>query len=140
MGPKLFGGALAEEFHRVAPFDQADPLLHEAFELDRPDLAAVLFALGPALRLFIVVEAAFDPLPRAVEEVDDVPEELFEIGLYPRIVETAGQRIEDISDSAGRQAGIGQRARGGPPGGAASAPVLPSPAFLPADAEPSEQE
>jgi hypothetical protein len=32
------------------------------------------------LRLFIVVEIAFDPLAGAVEDVDEVPEQVFEIG------------------------------------------------------------
>lgn len=113
MDPELFGGAFAEEFHRIAAFDQADTLQHKAFKLDRPDFAPILFALSPTLRLFIIVEAAFDLFSCAVEEVHDIPEEVFEVGFDPRLIETAGKSIEDVGDSAGRQAGVGQRARVG---------------------------
>jgi hypothetical protein len=61
---------VAEELHAVAPFDQRHAFGGEAFELDRADLRAVLLFLTLALRLFVVVELAFDPFERTVEEID----------------------------------------------------------------------
>ena len=48
----------------VAAFDQGHALGGEAFQLDRADLGAVLFALTAPLRLLVVVEFAFDALVR----------------------------------------------------------------------------
>ena len=51
---------IADEFEGVAPFDQADALGDQAFELDRLDLGAVLLGLAAALRLLVAVEFALD--------------------------------------------------------------------------------
>ena len=77
---ELVGGLVAEELHAVAAFDQRLPLGREAFEFDRADLGAVLFLLAALLRLFVVVEFAFDPLDGAVEEIDRRPEQVLEVG------------------------------------------------------------
>ena len=68
-----FGGVIAHEFEGVAAFDQAEALRNQAFELDRLDLGAILFGLPAALRLFVVIELALDPVGLAVEQVDERP-------------------------------------------------------------------
>ena len=57
---RAFDGLIAEEFQAVATFDQRDAFGCQALEFDRLHFGAVLLALALALRLFVVVELAFD--------------------------------------------------------------------------------
>jgi hypothetical protein len=61
------GRMVAYELEGVAPLDEGQALGDQAFELDRLDLGAVLFALGAALGVLVVVEVALDPVDRAME-------------------------------------------------------------------------
>src|SRR5665213_1612593 len=96
---------LAEEFEGVAPFDQADALTDQAFELDRFDLGAVLFVLALALRLLVAVELAFDAVDLAMEQIHERPEQVVEIVLEPRVVEHgaegADRRVEMLLGGVG---------------------------------------
>ena len=98
---------------RVPALDQGQPLGEQEFQFDRGDLGAVLFALRSPLRLFVVVELAFNPLGGAVEQIDRRPEQIVEIGLEPGLGERADQRIEDVGDGAGDAVALGKRARVG---------------------------
>ena len=64
---------VADKFEGVAAFDQSHALGDQAFELDRFDFGAVLFGLAAALRLFVVIEFAFDAVELAVEQIDKRP-------------------------------------------------------------------
>ena len=71
---EAFGGLVPHQLECVATFEECLALSGQSFELHRLDLCAVLFALQPPLRLFIVVEFAFDTRCGAMEEVDRRPE------------------------------------------------------------------
>ena len=77
------------------------------------DLAAVLFALRPALRLLVVVEFALDPVGGAVEEIDGRPEQIVEVGLEAGVGQGGDQGIEDVGDGAGEHVAFRQRPRVG---------------------------
>ena len=87
----VFGGLVAHQLEGVLALDQRLPLGCQAFELDRFDLAAVLFPLTAALRLLVFVEFAFDPARRAVEEIDGRPEEIAEVRLEAGVLQGADQ-------------------------------------------------
>src|SRR3546814_4035245 len=95
---ELFGGAFAEKLHRVAALDHRDPFGDRAFKFDRAYFAAILFALELALRLLIAVELALDALAGAVEDIDDAPEQVLEVGFDTGIDETARQGVEAVGD------------------------------------------
>src|SRR3546814_4353970 len=61
---------VAQELEGIAPLDERQALGDQPLELDRADLGAVLLALGAALGVLVVVEAALDPVDLAMEEVD----------------------------------------------------------------------
>src|SRR3546814_13005805 len=77
--------------------------------LFRSYFAAILFALELALRLLIAVELALDALAGAVEDIDDAPEQVLEVGFDTGIDETARQGVEDVGDGAASEAIIGKR-------------------------------
>ena len=108
MALELVGGLVAEEFHGVAALDERDAFGRQPFQLDRPDLGAVLFLLAAPLGLLIVVELALDAVRGAVEEIDRGPEQILEIGLEARVAERRDQRVEDVGDGAAD--GVGCRA------------------------------
>jgi hypothetical protein len=101
------GRMVAHELEGVAPFDEGDALGDQAFELDGLDLGAVLCALGAALGRLVVVEVALDPGDRAMEEVDEGPEEAGEIVLETGFAEHLSEDVEDVVQ--GRLAGLGVR-------------------------------
>lgn len=72
---------LAAEFEGVAALDQADAFRGQPLQLDRADFGAVLLLLAPALVALVAVEVALQPVELAVKQVDDAPEQGFEIGL-----------------------------------------------------------
>ena len=88
-----------------------DALGGQAFELDGFDLGAVLLALAAALRLLVVVELALDAVDGAVEEVDEGPEQVVEIGLEAGVGERRDERVEDVGERRLRRLGLGQRPR-----------------------------
>jgi hypothetical protein len=60
MACKVVGRLVAEVFHGVASLDQCHALGREALQFDGTDFGAILVALAAPLRLFVVVEFAFD--------------------------------------------------------------------------------
>ena len=110
MEAELVGGGIAEELHGVAAFDHGDAFGDRAFQLDRLDLAAILFALHPLLRLLIVVEFALDPGPCVVEDIDDAPGKILKVGFDPRVDQAGDQRVEHLGDGAPGDAIVRQRA------------------------------
>src|SRR5690242_4561069 len=109
MDTELFGAQVAEQFHRVAALDHGDAFGDLAFQLDRLHLAAILLPLQPLLRALIVVQLALDPLAGTLEDVDDVPREVFEVGLDAGVDEACHHRVEDVGDRAFHHAGFGKR-------------------------------
>src|SRR3546814_19399328 len=109
MKAELLGGAFAEKFHRIAALDHRDAFGDLALEFDRADFAAVLFALLLALGLLVAIKVAFDPLAGTVEDIDDVPEQVFEIGLDAGVDEAASHRVEDVGDGAAGEPIVGTR-------------------------------
>src|SRR4029077_12594302 len=83
----------------------------EAFKLYRADLRAVLLLLALTLLLLVIVELAFDPSDRAVEEIDGRPEQIFEVVFEASVCERTDNRIEDVCDGAGNRVGLWQRSR-----------------------------
>ena len=110
---EVVGRLVAEVFHDVAAFDQRHALGGEALQFDRADLGAILVALAALLRLFIVVEFAFDPLVGAVEEIDGRPQEVLEVGFEAGFAQGSDECIEDVGDGTGDGTGFGQRSRVG---------------------------
>src|SRR3546814_14057300 len=83
--------------------------MRRPLKFDRADLAAVLFALKPALELLIIVELPFDAFAGAVEDIDDIPQQVLEIGLDAGLGKTACETVEHIGDRAAGEPGIGKR-------------------------------
>ena len=100
MALELLGGLVAEEFHAVPALDERLPLCREAFKFDRADFRAVLLLLAAPLRLFIVVEFAFDPARGAMEDVDGRPEQVFEVGFETGVDQRYDEGVEDVGDGA----------------------------------------
>src|SRR3546814_2834693 len=109
MDAELIGAAVAEELHRVAAFEHRCAFAQERFQLDRLHLGAVLFRLAALLGDLIVVKLALDPFAGAVEDVGEVPEQVFKVGLEPGVDECRDHRVEDIDDGAGGGTGIRER-------------------------------
>src|SRR3546814_7390320 len=83
--------------------------MRRPLKFDRADLAAVLFALKPALELLIIVELPLDAFAGAVEDIDDIPQQVLEIGLDAGLGKTACETVEHIGDRAAGEPGIGKR-------------------------------
>ena len=98
---EVFGGLVAEVFHAVTPLNQRHALGSETLQFDRADFGAVLVALAALLRLFVVVEFAFDPLVGAVEEIDGRPQEVLEVGFEAGFAQGGDKGVEDVGDGAG---------------------------------------
>ena len=105
------GGLVAHELEGVAALDIGDALGGEPFQLDGLDLRAVLLALARALRLLVAVEAAVDAVGGAVEEVDERPEQVVEVGFEPGVAEHAGEGVEDVGEAGPDHLVVGQRPR-----------------------------
>ena len=88
----------------IAPLEKRQALVDKPFELDRPDLGAVLLALRPALHVLVVVEVALDPLDLAMEEVDEGPEQVGQVVLETGLAERLSEDVEDVRLSAPSQA------------------------------------
>ena len=67
--------------------------------------------LGPALRLLVIVEIPRDPLGGAVEDVDDRPEQIVEVGLEAGVAQGDDQGIEDVGDRSRDRIAVGERPR-----------------------------
>src|SRR3546814_12977064 len=70
-----------------------------------------LFALQSALQLLIVIELPVGMAASAMKNIDEIPEEVVEIGLDAGILQASGKRIEHVSDRTGGKSRIGQWAR-----------------------------
>ena len=105
----MFGGLVAHQLEGVAAFDQALALGRKALQLDGLHFATVLFALAAALRLFIVVQLALDPVGGPVEDVDRRPEEIVEVGLEAGVLQGDDQGVEDVGDGSGDMVALRKR-------------------------------
>jgi hypothetical protein len=63
------------------------------------------------LRLLVVVELALYAVDGAVEEIDDRPEQVLEIGFETRVAQGRDQGVEDVCDGAGHGIAFGKRSR-----------------------------
>ena len=86
---------VAEEFEGVAALDQRQPQRDQPLEFDRANFRAVLFRLRTALRGFIVIQFATDAFRFAVEEIDEGPQEVGEIGFETGVEKEARQSLDD---------------------------------------------
>jgi hypothetical protein len=68
----------------------------ESFELDRPDFRAVLLALAAALVALVGVKRAFDAVDPAVEQVDQRPQQIGQVGFKPGVGERQGDRVKEF--------------------------------------------
>ena len=91
MGRVVLGGVIAQELEGVAALGEREPLGDQALQVDRLHLGAVLFGLGAALRLLVVVEITRDPVGLAVEQVHEGPEEVGQVIFEPRATEQIGE-------------------------------------------------
>ena len=96
--------------------------LDQGLELDRGDFGAVLLALPALLRLFVVVELAFDPQDGTVEHVDARPEQFVEVPIECGLGHRGDKHGEDVGGGAGSEGVVGAVARIGL-GGRGSVPV-----------------
>jgi hypothetical protein len=87
------GRGVAGELEGVAPLGQAEPQGDLTLQLDGPHLAAVLLALGLALRHLVVVELAIKDLDAPVEEVDEAPQNIVGVVLKARLGEQVGEGV-----------------------------------------------
>ena len=108
---KVLDGLIAEKLQAVAALDQRHAFGRQALQFDRSNFGAVLLALALALRLFVVVEFAFDPVCGAVEEVDGRPEQILEVRFEPGVAQGGDQGVEDVGDGAGDHLALGKRSR-----------------------------
>ena len=113
MTSEVIGRLVAEVFHAVTPLNQRHALGSETLQFNRADFGTVLVALATLLRLFVVVEFAFDALVGAVEEIDGRPEQILEIGFETSLAQTRDESIEDVGDGGRDDTGFGQRSRVG---------------------------
>ena len=110
---EVVGCLVAEVFHAVAPLDQRHALGSETLQFDRADFGAILVALAALLRLFVVVEFAFDALVGAVEEIDGRPQEVLEVRFEAGFAQARDEGVEDVGDGGSDDTGFGQRSRVG---------------------------
>ena len=111
MDLKAFDGLIAEEFQAIATFDQRDAFGRQAFKFDRLHFRTVLLALALALRLFVVVELAFDAVGGTMEEVDGRPQQILQVRLEPGVVQRGDEGVEDVGHCASDHPTFGQRSR-----------------------------
>jgi hypothetical protein len=105
---------VAKGFHGVSAFDERLSFGREALQSDRAHLGAVLLLLASPLRLFVAVEFARDAIDREVKQIDDRPQQIFEVGFEPRVREGGDERVvEDVGDGSAGDLGIGRRPRVG---------------------------
>ena len=113
MALECVGGLVAEELHAVAALDQRLPsAIRRSSSTERISEPSCSFWLR-FCACFIVVEFALDPQHGAVEEIDRRPEQVFEIGLEPGVVQRRDERVEDVGDGAGDRLRFRQRPRVG---------------------------
>ena len=103
------GREIAQGLVRVATFDQRQPLGQEPFQLDRLHFGPVLLTLAALLRLFVVVELALDAADGAVEDVDDAPEQVFQVGLEAGVLQGGGEGVEGVGDRGAHEVILGKR-------------------------------
>lgn len=101
----------AEEFKDVAALGERQALGDQTLKLGRADFRAVLLGLRPAPRCFVVVEVARDAIGLAVEEIDEGPQEIREIGFEPRVGEEIAKRLGRRVEGERPGVGRGQGAR-----------------------------
>lgn len=107
----LVGGGLPEIFHRVPSFDQRDAFAARSCQFYRANFASGLLALQSSLKLLIVVELPIGITASTLEDIDEVPEEIVEIGFDAGMLQTFRKCIEHVRDGAGGKSRIGQWAR-----------------------------
>ena len=103
------GGFVAHDFEHVAALDIGDALGREPLQLDGLHFRAVLFVLARPLCLLVAVEVTGDALGGAVEDVDEGPEQVVEVGFEPGVAEHAGKRLDDAGEARPYYRVIGQR-------------------------------
>jgi hypothetical protein len=74
---------------------------------------AILVALASLLRLFVVVEFAFDALVGAVEGIEGRPQEIIEVGFEAGFAQARDEGIEDVRNGGSNHTGLGQWSRVG---------------------------
>src|SRR3546814_17931492 len=97
----MCGSAFSEKYHRVSPRDQRNALADREVQLNRADLASILFAMQSRVQWVIVVEFPIGLGAGAVEDIDEVPGQIVQIGLDARVLQASRQRIEYVGDRTG---------------------------------------
>ena len=113
MGLEQLGGLVAHQLEGLAAFDQRQTLRQQALQFHRADFRAVLPLLAPALRLFVTIEGALDPVGGAVEHIDRGPQQVFEIGFEARVSQRGDQGVEDVGEGDAELVFVGERSRVG---------------------------
>src|SRR6185312_14740280 len=73
-------------------------------QLDRADFGAILVTLAALLRLFVVVQFAFDATVGAMEEIDGRPQQVFGVGFV--LQGAVAVKLEFGEDVIGRGCGV----------------------------------
>ena len=66
--------------------------------------------LCPALLILVGIEFALHAVGFAVENIDQTPEQILQVGFQPRVAEHAAQHIEHVGQGAPKVVAIGQGA------------------------------
>ena len=110
---EMLGGLVAHQFEGVAAFKQRLTLGDEALELDRLDLGSILFALQPLLAKLVFIELAFDPIGRAMEQIDRTPQQLLEVWFKACVGHRHQESVEDVGDAGRDDPAFGKGTRVG---------------------------
>src|SRR5271166_6477701 len=106
----MLARAVAHIFEDLAAFEKRPAFGDEAFEFDRANLAAILFCLGTALAVFVVVERTLHARSLAVKEIGEMPGEIVEVILEAAAGEAGGQAFKQEIEALIELVRIGQRA------------------------------
>ncbi len=66
---------------------------------------------APLLAEFVFIELAFNPLGRAMEQVDRTPQQFLEVGLKACVGHRHHESVEDVGDAGYHDPAFGKRAR-----------------------------
>ena len=98
------GGAIAEDFQRVAPVGRVVRAVGQPLQFEGPDLGTVLRPLQVAQFRFHPVQGAVQPLLLRMEAIDQSPDQAFAlVGKHgPVRAQAFGGKVDDLAHDAGQ--------------------------------------
>ncbi len=102
------GRAVPEELEGIAAFDERDTKSGQALQLDRANLRAILVGLEISLGDLVIVEQAAHAHGLAVEEIDEVPEEIRQIRFKARFGKETVAASKIVANASSAASGEGR--------------------------------